>query len=206
MPSPGRRDTPPRVRMKSGRVVVGGDVDWLRISRGVAERLHDQVSGEAQASQVFQLVAGHRTSGVLGADGGHLRFAVGARTHAFAFWQANSALPTIFCARVKPLVLVELEASGRLEQVGWRRAGPGTRRALSRSAPRPMISVDTAASLRTSSSSTGVFISKVVSTSSVPFFCKLCSHSGYRSITSPMSHVGNVEFDWQSAGSLPCVL
>ena len=35
------------------------------ISGGVAERLHHQVSTEAQTSQVFQLVARHGASGVL---------------------------------------------------------------------------------------------------------------------------------------------
>src|SRR5471032_3511465 len=65
-----------------GQGVVRGDVDRLRIGRGVAERLHDQVGGETQAGQVFQLVTGHRASGVLGTDGGHLRLAVGARTNA----------------------------------------------------------------------------------------------------------------------------
>ncbi len=48
----------------------------------MAEGLHHQVGGEAQASQVLQLVAGHRAGGVLRADGGHLRFAVGAGAHA----------------------------------------------------------------------------------------------------------------------------
>ena len=49
----------------------------------MAEGLHHQISREAQARQVFQLVTGHRASGVLGADCSHLRFAVSARTHAF---------------------------------------------------------------------------------------------------------------------------
>src|SRR5690606_17112555 len=71
--------------------VVGGDVDRLRIGRGVAEGLHHQVSGEAEASQVLQLVTSHRASGVLGTDGGHLRFAVSARTYALAFRQAAGA-------------------------------------------------------------------------------------------------------------------
>ncbi len=71
--------------------VVGVDVDRLWICSGVAERLHDQIGGEAQASQILQLVASHRASGVLGADGGHLRFAVGARTNALAFRQAAGA-------------------------------------------------------------------------------------------------------------------
>ena len=40
-------------------------VHRLGISGGVAEGLHHQVGTEAQASQVFELVAGHRASGVL---------------------------------------------------------------------------------------------------------------------------------------------
>ncbi len=71
--------------------VVGVDVDRLRVGSGVAERLHDQVGREAQASQVFQFVAGHRASGVLRTDGGHLRLAVGAWTDAFAFRQTAGA-------------------------------------------------------------------------------------------------------------------
>ena len=62
--------------------VVGGHVDRLWIGRGVAERLHYQISGEAQARQVFQFVTGHWTGGVLGTYGGHLRFAVSARANA----------------------------------------------------------------------------------------------------------------------------
>ncbi|MNW97439.1 hypothetical protein D3C86_268830 [compost metagenome] len=62
--------------------VVGGHVDRLWISRGVAEGLHHQIGREAQARQVFQFVTGHGTGGVLGTHGGHLRFAVGARTNA----------------------------------------------------------------------------------------------------------------------------
>jgi len=62
--------------------VVGGHVDRLWISRGMAERLHYQISGEAQARQVFQFVTGHWTGGVLRAYGGHLRFAVSTWTNA----------------------------------------------------------------------------------------------------------------------------
>src|SRR5690606_28053300 len=65
-----------------GQGVVGVDVDRLRIGRGVAERLHNQISGEAQARQILQLETGNRASGVLGTDGGHLRLAVGARANA----------------------------------------------------------------------------------------------------------------------------
>ena len=57
-----------------------GHVNRLRIGRGVAEGLHHQVSGEAQARQVFQFITGHWTGGVLRTDGGHFRLAVGART------------------------------------------------------------------------------------------------------------------------------
>ncbi len=60
--------------------VVRGDINRLRIGRGVAEGLHHQVRREAQARQVFQFVTGHWTGGVLRANGGHLRLAVGTRT------------------------------------------------------------------------------------------------------------------------------
>ena len=45
----------------------------------MAERLHHQVRGEAQARQVFQLITGHWTSGVLRTNGGHFRLAISAR-------------------------------------------------------------------------------------------------------------------------------
>ena len=57
----------------------------------MAEGLHHQVGGEAEAGEVLQLVAGHRAGGVLGADRGHLRFAVGAGTDALAIGQAAGA-------------------------------------------------------------------------------------------------------------------
>ena len=63
--------------------VVGFHVNRLRVGGGVTERLHHQIGREAEAGEVFQFVAGHRAGGVLGADGGHLRFAVHARAHAF---------------------------------------------------------------------------------------------------------------------------
>ena len=56
--------------------MLGFHVNRLGVSGGVTERLHHQVGLEAQASQIFQLVTGHRASGVLGAHGGHLRLAV----------------------------------------------------------------------------------------------------------------------------------
>jgi hypothetical protein len=79
--------------------VVGLHVHRLGIGGGVAEGLHDQAGGEAEAGQILQFVTGHRAGGVLGADGGHLRFAVGARTNAGAFRQTAGA-PTIFWAWV----------------------------------------------------------------------------------------------------------
>src|SRR5690554_3564763 len=68
--------------------VLHFNVNRLRISGSVTEGLHHQVSLEAQTRQVFQLVTGHRASGVLGANGGHVRLAVGSRAHALAFFQA----------------------------------------------------------------------------------------------------------------------
>ncbi|MNF36915.1 hypothetical protein D3C84_178230 [compost metagenome] len=102
---------------------MGGDVDWLRIGCGVAERLHDQVGGEAQARQVFQFVAGHRASGVLGADGGHFWFAVGARTYALANGQAACLADHLLRQGV---ALAGVDRGFRqLEQVGWAQAQLG---------------------------------------------------------------------------------
>ena len=63
--------------------VVRVHVNWLRIRRGVAERLHHQVSREAQARQVFQFITGHRAGGILRTNRSHFRFTVRARTNAF---------------------------------------------------------------------------------------------------------------------------
>ena len=48
----------------------------------MAEGLHHQVGGEAQAGQLFQFVTGHRAGGVLGTDSAHARLAVGAGANA----------------------------------------------------------------------------------------------------------------------------
>src|SRR5207253_2401281 len=102
--------------------VVGGHVDRLWISRGVAERLHYQIGREAQARQVFQFVTGHGTGCVLGADGGHFRFAVGTWTNAS------------YAARLADHFLRQGEALGAfsrsfrlLEQIGRRQTQLGTR-------------------------------------------------------------------------------
>ena len=70
---------------------MGLDVHQLGVSGGMAEGLHHQIGGEAQASQILQLVAGHGAGGVLRADRGHLGLAIGAGTHALAFRQATGA-------------------------------------------------------------------------------------------------------------------
>mmetsp|Transcript_118769 Transcript_118769/g.206837 ORF Transcript_118769/g.206837 Transcript_118769/m.206837 type:complete len:342 (-) Transcript_118769:1166-2191(-) len=63
--------------VREGR--MGVDIHRPGVGGRVAEGLHHEVSAEAEASQVLQLIAGHRPCGVLGADGGHLRLAVGPR-------------------------------------------------------------------------------------------------------------------------------
>src|SRR5690606_21253641 len=105
-----------------GQGVVGVDVDRLRIGGSVTEGLHHQVGGEAQAGQVLQLVAGHRASGVLGTDGGHLRLAVGAGANAL---DATGLADHLLCQGVS------LVAFGRrfglAEQIGGTHAQFGTR-------------------------------------------------------------------------------
>mmetsp|Transcript_97592 Transcript_97592/g.252561 ORF Transcript_97592/g.252561 Transcript_97592/m.252561 type:complete len:425 (+) Transcript_97592:1288-2562(+) len=61
--------------------VVRDDVNGLRVGRGVAEGLHHEVRGEAEAGEVLQLIACHRAGGVLAAHRGHLRLQVHARQH-----------------------------------------------------------------------------------------------------------------------------
>ena len=61
---------------------LGLDVDRLGVGGGVAEGLQDQVGAEPQAGQVLELASVHRAGGVLAADGGDGRLAVGAGAHA----------------------------------------------------------------------------------------------------------------------------
>src|SRR5690606_32645892 len=70
------------VANKVGQGVLGVHVYGFGVGGGVAEGLHHQIRLEAQAGQVFEFVAGHGPGGVLGADGGHLGFAVGAGANA----------------------------------------------------------------------------------------------------------------------------
>ena len=42
----------------------------------MAERLHNQISGETQAGQIGKLIARHSSGGILRTDGGDLRLAV----------------------------------------------------------------------------------------------------------------------------------
>ena len=65
-----------------GQFGVGFEVHRLGVGGGVAEALHHQIGREAQAGQLLHLIAGHGTGGVLGAHGGHQRFAAGAGPHA----------------------------------------------------------------------------------------------------------------------------
>ena len=64
------------------QTVLGFNVHRFRVGRGVAERLHDQVGGEAEAGEVFEFVAGHRAGGVLRADRAHARLAILVRADA----------------------------------------------------------------------------------------------------------------------------
>mmetsp|Transcript_97543 Transcript_97543/g.168989 ORF Transcript_97543/g.168989 Transcript_97543/m.168989 type:complete len:206 (-) Transcript_97543:446-1063(-) len=58
------------------------NVHWLRVGCSVAEGLHHEVCGKAQASQVFELIPGHGTSGILAPHSSHLRLDVHPRDYA----------------------------------------------------------------------------------------------------------------------------
>ncbi len=102
---------------EAGQFRVGLDVDRLRVGRGMAEGLHDEIGREAEAGEVLQLVARHRAGRVLAADGGHLGFAIGARTHALAFRQTAGAADDLLGER-EPLA-----ALGRLGRRPEQRGG-----------------------------------------------------------------------------------
>ncbi|OQB54303.1 MAG: hypothetical protein BWX98_02344 [Candidatus Aminicenantes bacterium ADurb.Bin147] len=67
---------------EAGQEPVHLDVGRLRISRRVAERLHEKIGLEFQAGELLQLVGGHGAGRVLGADGRHFRLARRTREHA----------------------------------------------------------------------------------------------------------------------------
>ena len=73
------------------QLVVHLHVHGFGISSGVAERLHHQISTKAQTCKVFQLVARHRTCGVLRTHRCHAWLAIGTWQYALAFWQTASA-------------------------------------------------------------------------------------------------------------------
>ena len=105
-----------------GQLVVHLHVHWLGVSGRMAEGLHHQVRAEAQTSQVFQLVAGHRAGGVLRADRRHLGLAVGTRQYALAFWQTTGTAHHLLCQR--KTLAVALRNSRQAEQCGrWQPQG-----------------------------------------------------------------------------------
>ena len=87
-----------------GQLVVHLHVHRLGVRRCVAEGLHHQVSAEAQAGQVFELVARHRASRILRADRSHFWLAIGARANsgllAVDERQATGATDHFLCQRV----------------------------------------------------------------------------------------------------------
>src|SRR5690625_7855804 len=61
-----------------GQGVLRINVYRLGVGRGMAEGLHFEGGRKTQTGQIFQLIPGHGAGGILRADGGHLRLAVGA--------------------------------------------------------------------------------------------------------------------------------
>mmetsp|Transcript_24118 Transcript_24118/g.64701 ORF Transcript_24118/g.64701 Transcript_24118/m.64701 type:complete len:508 (-) Transcript_24118:7-1530(-) len=96
-----------------GQRVVRVDVDGLGVGGRVAEGLHDEVGGEAEAGEVLELVARHRARRVLRADGRHERLAVLARQHAG------------LAARLADHLLRERVAGGRGHLAAHRAEGVG---------------------------------------------------------------------------------
>src|SRR5471032_2446549 len=169
--------------------VVRGDVDRFWVRSGVAEGLHDQIGGEAQASQVFQLVTGHRASGVLGTDGSHLRLAVSTRTNAcYAACLADHFLPQGVTLGAFSRRFWQLEQGRRWQtQLGtslFSQATADDQR-------------DTAASTDFVEQNRGLHFE-----GGQDFFAVVLGYfTGVRVNVDHVAHVqqGNVEFDWQCA-------
>ncbi len=77
----GTQRHPAPVHNEIRQAVVHGHIHWLGISGGMAERLQHQIGGKTQTGQIFEFVTGHGPGGILRTHGGHVRFAVGIRTH-----------------------------------------------------------------------------------------------------------------------------
>src|SRR5690625_6371109 len=67
---------------EGGQGVLRINVYRLGVGRGMAEGMHGEVGRKTQTGQIFQLIPGHGAGGILRADGGHLRLAVGAGSNA----------------------------------------------------------------------------------------------------------------------------
>jgi hypothetical protein len=61
---------------KLGQRFMQLHINRLGIGRGMAERLHNQISGKIQAGQIGKLIARHSSGGILRTDGGDSRLAV----------------------------------------------------------------------------------------------------------------------------------
>mmetsp|Transcript_11714 Transcript_11714/g.41380 ORF Transcript_11714/g.41380 Transcript_11714/m.41380 type:complete len:425 (-) Transcript_11714:957-2231(-) len=103
-------------------------VDGLGVRGRVAERLHDEVGGEAEAGQVLEFVARHRPRRVLRADGSHQRLAVRARRHAA---HAAGLAHHLLAQRV---TLELANGDGRAERVRRRQPEHGARLGRQRAA------------------------------------------------------------------------
>ena len=59
------------------QIVLCINIYWFGVCGSMTKGLHGQVGGEAQTSQIFQLIPSHGAGSILGSDGGHPRLTVG---------------------------------------------------------------------------------------------------------------------------------
>ena len=85
----------------------------------MAEALHHQIGGKAQAGEFLQFVAGHRPGGVLRADRGHARLAISAGTHTL---HAAGATDHLLRQGITLAGILFIGATGRWNTVGRRQA------------------------------------------------------------------------------------
>mmetsp|Transcript_8371 Transcript_8371/g.19813 ORF Transcript_8371/g.19813 Transcript_8371/m.19813 type:complete len:221 (+) Transcript_8371:1165-1827(+) len=161
MPSPGRRLTPPRVRMKSGRVWcvttstgLGYAAVWQKLCMTRSAEKPRQARDLSSSRVMGPVVSCDPTVVMAGSQ----------------YWPGTTpetpqACPTIFCARVYPAG-VPLGSSGRRKVSATLASRPRATRALL-VRPRPMMR-GIRPPARTSSRMTGVLSPKVLRTVSVP--------------------------------------
>ena len=89
----------PAVMNEIRQRVLGFNIDRLRLRGGVTETLHDKIGREAKTGELFQLIARHRTRGVLRSNGPHAGFTIGPWANTVTLTQSTGTAYNFLCKR-----------------------------------------------------------------------------------------------------------